>query len=255
MLYWYCRTELHNKRNGGNAMKTPYPEPNFYENEPSAPQGKRRTWLWILGWLLIFPLPLTILLLRSRRLDNKVKYGIIAGAWVLYLVIALAAPKGGDDTRELPAAPEPAATESAAQTTTKATVKTTTETTVETQSPAAEPDETEKAGTKPEISGSDIRKMVTDGDYSLVTPEFRKTMDAYEAFYDKYIDFMKKYTADGADAGNMLGDYMDMMNQLAEWNDKMDGIDESTLSDADDAYFLLVTLRIEKKLLSIGLTT
>ena len=243
-------------------MKTLYPEPNPYGNDPyPQPHGKRRTWLWILGWLLIFPLPLTILLLRSRRLDSKVKYGIIAGAWVLYLVIVLAAPKGGDDTRELPAAPEPVATEPAAtepaatETAPQTKPNTTAQTTAKTQPSAAEPDQTEQTAAKPGVSGSDIRKMVTDGDYSLVTPEFKKTMDAYEAFYDKYIDFMKKYTSGDGDAANMLNDYLDMMNQLEEWSEKMDAIDESALSDADDAYFLLVTLRIEKKLLSVGMTT
>ena len=50
---------------------------------------KRKTWLWVLGWIFIFPLPLTILMLRKKEMKPAIKYGIIAVAWVLYLVIAL----------------------------------------------------------------------------------------------------------------------------------------------------------------------
>ena len=48
---------------------------------------KRKTWLWVLGWIFIFPVPLTILMLRKKDLKPAVKYGIIAAAWILYLII------------------------------------------------------------------------------------------------------------------------------------------------------------------------
>lgn len=52
---------------------------------------KRKTWLWVLGWIFIFPVPLTILLLRPTcRLDKKIKYGIIAAAWLIYLIFIFA---------------------------------------------------------------------------------------------------------------------------------------------------------------------
>ena len=50
---------------------------------------KRKTWLWVLGWIFIFPLPLTILLMRKKEMKAPLKYGIIAAAWVLYLIIGL----------------------------------------------------------------------------------------------------------------------------------------------------------------------
>lgn len=56
-------------------------------------QKKKRTWLWILGWLVIFPVPLTILLLRKKQMKPVLKYGIIAAAWILYLIIGFS---GGD---------------------------------------------------------------------------------------------------------------------------------------------------------------
>lgn len=50
---------------------------------------KRKTWLWILGWICIFPLPLTILLLRKKEIKPALKYGIIVIAWIVYLLIGL----------------------------------------------------------------------------------------------------------------------------------------------------------------------
>ena len=54
-------------------------------NKPS----RKKTWLWVLGWICIFPLPLTILLLRKKDMKPAVKYGIIAVAWLLFLAIGL----------------------------------------------------------------------------------------------------------------------------------------------------------------------
>ena len=50
---------------------------------------KRKTWLWVLGWICIFPLPLTILLLRKKDMKPALKYGILAVAWIVYLLIAV----------------------------------------------------------------------------------------------------------------------------------------------------------------------
>ena len=57
---------------------------------------KRKTWLWVMGWILFFPLPLTILLLRKKEMKSPIKYGIIAVAWIIYLVIVFAA--GGSNS-------------------------------------------------------------------------------------------------------------------------------------------------------------
>lgn len=50
---------------------------------------KGKTWLWVLGWIFIFPLPLTILMLRQKEMKPAVKYGIIVAAWILYVIIGL----------------------------------------------------------------------------------------------------------------------------------------------------------------------
>ena len=62
---------------------------------------KRKTWLWILGWLFIFPLPLTLILLRKQNMKPAIKYAIIAVAWVLYLLIGISG-RAKDDTTPTP---------------------------------------------------------------------------------------------------------------------------------------------------------
>ena len=53
----------------------------------SVQKEKSKTWLWVLGWICIFPLPLTILLLRKKDMKPVLKYGIIVVAWIVYLLI------------------------------------------------------------------------------------------------------------------------------------------------------------------------
>ena len=48
----------------------------------------KRTW-WILGWIFIFPVPITILLLRNKKMKPAVKYSIIAVMWLLVFVIGM----------------------------------------------------------------------------------------------------------------------------------------------------------------------
>lgn len=61
------------------------------------PVKKRKTWLWVIGWIFIFPLPLTILLLRKKEMKPALKYGIIAVAWVVYFLIGLSGSSNNDN--------------------------------------------------------------------------------------------------------------------------------------------------------------
>lgn len=66
-----------------------------WQTQDSLP--KRKTWLWVLGWIFIFPLPLTIILIRKKDMNKIIKYGLIALAWIVYLVIAICAGAGNSD--------------------------------------------------------------------------------------------------------------------------------------------------------------
>ena len=59
---------------------------------------KSKVWLWVLGWIFIFPLPLTILLLRKKNMKPALKYGIIAGAWVVFLLFVIIYNAGKTDS-------------------------------------------------------------------------------------------------------------------------------------------------------------
>ena len=71
------------------------------------PTKKRKTWLWVFGWLFIFPVPLTILMLRKKGMKPAIKYGIIAVAWIIYLSIGAASNSSEDiSTGKKEATPE-----------------------------------------------------------------------------------------------------------------------------------------------------
>jgi len=58
--------------------------------QPAQPKT-RNTWLWVLGWFFMFPIPLTILLARNKTLTPALKYSLIAAGWVVYLLLVIAA--------------------------------------------------------------------------------------------------------------------------------------------------------------------
>ena len=67
-----------------------------YTPEWTAPQGntpvpespkKRHTVLWVLGWLFCFPIPLTVLVARSKKLPVWAKALIIITIWAFSLYI------------------------------------------------------------------------------------------------------------------------------------------------------------------------
>lgn len=84
-------------RNTGNANATAY----AYSNVEMKPVKKRKTWLWVLGWIFIFPVPLTILILRNEQISKKLKIGIIAVVWIIYLLIGSSQESSANDTMGL----------------------------------------------------------------------------------------------------------------------------------------------------------
>lgn len=67
----------------------PQPQQASYQPAPQEAPKKRKTWLWVLGWICIFPVPLTIIMLNKEDMSKKARYGIIAAGWILYLFIGL----------------------------------------------------------------------------------------------------------------------------------------------------------------------
>lgn len=68
---------------------------------------KRKIWLWIIGWIICFPIPLTLLVLRNKRLSTGLRYGVIAAAWILFAGFSIfGQPSSKEATTEKPAAQE-----------------------------------------------------------------------------------------------------------------------------------------------------
>lgn len=84
-----------------------------------------------------------------------------------------------------------------------------------------------------------------------VSPEFKETMDSYEAFFDEYVSFYKDYSANPTSL-TLLAKYASFLQKYTETITALDSIDESELSAADDAYYVEVTLWISQKLLEVA---
>lgn len=83
-------------------------------------------------------------------------------------------------------------------------------------------------------------------------PEFKEAMDTYEAFFDEYIAFMKKYAeSDGTDL-ELLSDYADYMSKYAETMEAFEEWENKDLNTAETAYYIEVQTRISQKLLQVA---
>lgn len=82
-------------------------------------------------------------------------------------------------------------------------------------------------------------------------PEFKEAMDSYEAFYDEYCNFMKKYADNPTDI-ELLAKYADMMSKAADMSEKFDAWNEGELNNVELNYYLEVNNRVTQKLLEIA---
>ena len=82
-------------------------------------------------------------------------------------------------------------------------------------------------------------------------PEFKEAMDAYEAFYDEYCEFMLKYKKNPTDL-TLLTKYSEMLVKLAEMDKAFQEWDEDEMNNAELKYYLDVSNRITKKLIDVA---
>lgn len=81
----YCGSKIIKENPSINIVNNYYSRPSTQADNNSS----SKTWLWVLGWIFIFPLPLTILLLRKKDMKPVFKYSIIVVAWLLYFLIGM----------------------------------------------------------------------------------------------------------------------------------------------------------------------
>lgn len=68
-----------------------------WRTDSAQPSKKRKTWLWVLGWIYCFPIPLTIILLKKKDMKPVLKYGLIAAAWLFFLLFYIMVGTSGAD--------------------------------------------------------------------------------------------------------------------------------------------------------------
>lgn len=137
------------------------------------------------------------------------------------------------------------------------------EKTTESESAASSDAEEEEDGENPaesqEETGSAPEQVAssedppTEADEELVDglrPEFKEEMDSYEAFYDEYCEFLKKYDENPSDF-TLLAKYAEMMAKAAEMTEKFDAWEADDLNTEELKYYLDVNNRVAKKLLEV----
>jgi len=109
----------------------------------------------------------------------------------------------------------------------------------------------QEMSSKTEADKTPSNKSTSSGQESSgsagVSPAFKKSMDDYAAFMDKYVDVMKRYKASPSDA-TVMAEYAEFVKKYAEFTESIKKVDQSSLSAADAAYYLEVTSRVTKKL-------
>ena len=119
---------------------------------------KKKTWLWVLGWVFIFPVPLTILMLRKKDMKPALKFGIIAAAWIVYLLIGL----GGNSSNNKPSTADTSVV--AEQTDAKEQTENTEESELKEQSEAVKKTPEESITETPAEETSDQQQEGTDNE-------------------------------------------------------------------------------------------
>lgn len=84
-----------------------------------------------------------------------------------------------------------------------------------------------------------------------IDPAFKEAMDEYESFMDGYVDFMAKYL-DSDDVLAMAVDYAKWMADYADMAEKFEAVDDGSLNDAELAYYLEVSSRVNAKLATVA---
>ena len=117
--------------------------------------------------------------------------------------------------------------------------------------PDTSADEADAAAESESGQANDIASLPDESDNmqsNEVSPEFKQTLDDYEAFIDDYLAFLDRYE-NSDDVSGMLIEYTGYITKFTEIMSELDAVNEAELSDADAQYFTEVSARIYQKLM------
>ena len=106
-------------------------------------------------------------------------------------------------------------------------------------------EEIENENTPHESTASDEEAPATG-----IRPDFKEAMDAYEAFYEEYCDFMKKYSENPTDL-TLLTEYGDMLTKAAEMDKTFEEWNEDDLTAEELQYYMEVNNRVMQMLVDV----
>lgn len=107
-----------------------------------------------------------------------------------------------------------------------------------------------EANMKKEDSESDKKEENSEANTGEMRLEFKEAMDSYEAFYDEYCEFMKKYNANPTDT-ELISSYSDIMTEMVEMTEKFEAWEENDLNTAELKYYIEVNNRVAQKLVDV----
>lgn len=102
-----------------------------------------------------------------------------------------------------------------------------------------------------ELDSEETESTDSDNDSGVLSPEFKKTMDDYEAWFDHYCEVMKRYKENPSDL-ELLSEMTDLLTEETAMLEELENMDQSEMNAAELAYYIEVTARIEKKLLEVA---
>lgn len=124
-----------------------------------------------------------------------------------------------------------------------------------TSAPEAEDDSSEEEGTTNKTEKKTTTEKTTTTTESKnddnIDPDFKEAMDAYEAFMDDYVEFMKKYQDNPTDL-SLLADYAKFMSDYSDYSEAFAEWEDEDLNDAELEYYMEVLNRVNKKLLEVA---
>ncbi|MCF0106780.1 MAG: hypothetical protein HUJ53_08470, partial [Holdemanella sp.] len=82
----YCDASILIETNQPQKIVTPPSHENISYPKLIEKKKKKHTWLWVIGWIFFFPIPLSILIWRSERLPKKVRILLICSIFLLFLL-------------------------------------------------------------------------------------------------------------------------------------------------------------------------
>ena len=83
-----------------------------------------------------------------------------------------------------------------------------------------------------------------------VRPKVKEALDEIEEFVDEYCEFMEKYFKNPEDS-ELSSQYTKFLLKYAEISTKLGAVDDGTLNEAEQKYYLEVYERLSKKINSI----